>query len=198
MISARAPAPSSEPALSTGQGRKAFSPQQPIEGGHQILGRVGERAVEIIDNGWSEHRDQVQKSGSAGLRRPPILTGAMAFVRPSAPISAAMAHSVAGPNAGSKRPEGILLVNRRKRLFLVHADHRIVVAGHADVGDEAGSSGQDAVIGARRMGVRANHEARLAVDEMTERPFFARRFGVEVDDRGVAGLAERTEARARA
>ena len=66
-----------------GQGRKAFSPQQPIERGDQVLGRVGERAVEIIDDGWSEHRDQVQKSGSAGLSRPPILTGAMALVRPS-------------------------------------------------------------------------------------------------------------------
>src|SRR6202020_123244 len=73
-------------------------------------------------------------------------------------------------------------------LFLVHADHRIVVAGHANVGDEAGSSGQDAVIGARRMGVSADHEARLAVDKMTEGPFLARRLGVEVDDRRVASL----------
>ena len=39
-----------------GQGRKALSSQQVIEGGDQILGRVGERAVEIIDNGRSEHR----------------------------------------------------------------------------------------------------------------------------------------------
>ena len=54
---------------------------------------------------------------------------------------------------------------------------------------------QDAMIGAGRMGMGADDQARLAVDEMAERPFLARRFGVEVDDRGVARLAERASAK---
>ena len=83
---------------------------------------------------------------------------------------------------------GILRMKRRERLFLVHADDQIVIAGHADVGDEGGAARQDAVVGGRRMGVRADHEARAAVEEMTHRLFLARRLGVEVDDRGVARL----------
>ena len=51
------------------------------------------------------------------------------------------------------------------------------------------------MIGAGRMGVGADDQARLAVGEMGERPFLARRFGVEVDDRGVARLAERAGAK---
>src|SRR6202034_4806151 len=39
----------------------------------------------------------------------------------------------------------------------------------------------------------ADDQARFAVDEMGERPLLARRFGVEVNDRDVAHLAERTE-----
>src|SRR5262249_45725596 len=91
----------------------ALPPQNGVERGHEVARCIGERAVEIIDNRWRERRHQGQKSGSAGSRRPPIRTGAMALVRPSGPISAATAHKVAGPSAGSKRPEGILLVNRR-------------------------------------------------------------------------------------
>ena len=45
------------------------------------------------------------------------------------------------------------------------------------------------------MGMGADDQARLAVDEMAERPFLACRFGVEVDDRGVARLAKRAGAK---
>ena len=83
-------------------------------------------------------------------------------------------------------------------LVLFHADHRIIVAGHADVGDEARAAGQDSMIGARHMGMGADDEARLAVGEMAKRPFLARGFGVDVEERGVAALAERAERRARA
>ena len=53
---------------------------------------------------------------------------------------------------------------------------------------------EDPVIGTRRMRVRADDQARLAVGEMAERPFLAGRFGMKVDDRCVAHLAERAEA----
>ena len=76
-----------------------------------------------------------------------------------------------------------------QRLVLRHADHRIVVAGHADVGDEAGAARRGCGVGARHMGVGADDKARPAVDEMAERLFLARRLGVEVDDRSRRSLS---------
>ena len=55
-----------------------------------------------------------------------------------------------------------------------------------------GAAGQDALIGGRRVGVRADDEARAAVDEMAHRLFLARRFAMHVDDDRVCALAERT------
>ncbi len=40
------------------------------------------------------------------------------------------------------------------------------------------------------MRMRANNQARPAVGEVAQRPFFARRFGMDVDDGGVAGVAQ--------
>ena len=142
----------------------------------------------------AKHGDQAQKSGAAGLRRPPILTGAIAFVRPSDPISAATAQKRRRPQRRLEPARGDAGGKTAQRLVLFHADHRIIVAGHADVGDETRAAGQDAMIGARHMGMGADDQACLAVDEMAERPFLARRFGVDVDKRGVEALSERTEA----
>jgi hypothetical protein len=80
-----------------------------------------------------------------------------------------------------------------QRLLLRHADHRIVVAGHADVGDEAGAAGKNARVGGGDMGVGAGDEADAAVDVIAEGLLLARRLGVEVDDRRVAARAERAE-----
>ena len=115
----------------------------------------------------------------------------MAFVSPRESMSTATPHSVAGPCAGSNRPEGMRRVNRLQRLVLLHADHRIVVAGHADVGDEARAAGENAMVGARHMRVGADDEARPSVGEVAERPFLAGRLGVHVDDDGVAAVPER-------
>ena len=65
------------------------------------------------------------------------------------------------------------------------------VAGHADVGDEAGAARKDARVGGLDMGVGADDEADAAVDEMAERLFLARRLGMEIDDRCVAAGAKR-------
>ena len=51
------------------QRRKSFSRQQPIERGHQVLGRVGERAVEIIDDGWREASPSRPEIGRGGLEK---------------------------------------------------------------------------------------------------------------------------------
>src|SRR5207237_4652465 len=52
-----------------------------------------------------------------------------------------------------------------QRLFLLHADDRIIIAGHAGVGHVAGATGQDLVVGGRHVGVRAPDEAGAAVAE---------------------------------
>ena len=50
---------------------------------------------------------------------------------------------------------------------------------------------QDPVVGGRHMGVGADDEAGAAVDEMAERLLLAGRLGMDVDDDGIGGLAER-------
>src|SRR5258706_3944840 len=53
-----------------------------------------------------------------------------------------------------------------ERLVLRHADHRVVIAGHADVGHEGGAGLEDAMIRGRYMRMRADHEAGAAVGEV--------------------------------
>src|SRR5712671_2377495 len=52
------------------------------------------------------------------------------------------------------------------RFVLVHADDGIVIAGHADIGQESRAAWQDPVIGGRNMGMRADDEARTPVAEV--------------------------------
>src|SRR5688572_18241755 len=54
-----------------------------------------------------------------------------------------------------------------ERLVLRHADHGVVVAGHADVGDERGAGLENAVVGRRHVGVGADHKARAAVGDVS-------------------------------
>ena len=101
------------PGVGDRQGREALADQHEVQRAHQVARRVGERAVEIVDDGRGGHPRQFQKSGSAALSRPPMRTGAMALASPLGPISTATPQSVAGPSAGSKRPEGMRRVKRR-------------------------------------------------------------------------------------
>jgi hypothetical protein len=64
---------------------------------------------------------------------------------------------------------------------LVHADHRIVVAGHADVGDVGGAAGKDLRIGRRHVGMGSGGQRGAAVGEVRERHLLAGRLGVQVD-----------------
>ena len=79
-----------------------------------------------------------------------------------------------------------------QRLILGHADHGIVVAGHADVAHEGGAAGKHAQVRGRAMGMGADHEADAAVAEIAHRLLLARRLGVQVDEDGVGARAQRT------
>ena len=63
------------------------------------------------------------------------------------------------------------------------ADHRVVRAGHAGVGDRGGAAGEHARVVRLDVRVRAEHGGDAAVEVVRERDLLARRLGVEVDDR---------------
>ena len=62
-----------------------------------------------------------------------------------------------------------------------HADHRLVGAGHADVGLQGGAAGEDPLVGGGDVGVGAEHGAHPAVEVEAHRLLLAGRLGVEVD-----------------
>ena len=131
-------------------------------------------------------------AGRACSSRPPRRTAATRAASPvPSSVSTAIAHSVAGPVAGSNFGGRNLAQEARQRLVLRHADDRVVVAGHADVGDEGGAAGQNLMVGGGRMSMGADDEARAAVDEMAHRLLLARRLGMDVDHDRVGRALER-------
>ena len=101
--------------ISDRQGRETLLGQNSVQRPHQVVGRVCEGAVEIVDDGRSGHRRlslRNQTRRRSGV--PPILTGAMAFISPGESIPAASPHSVAGPRGGSNRLEETRRVKRLK------------------------------------------------------------------------------------
>src|ERR1700733_11636877 len=67
------------------------------------------------------------------------------------------------------------------RFVLLHANDRVVVAGHPGVGHIGGAGGENLMVGRRHMGVGADHKARPAVAEIADRLLFARRLAMEID-----------------
>ena len=65
------------------------------------------------------------------------------------------------------------------------------IAGHADVRHEGGAPRQDAMVGGRRVGMGADHEAGAAVDEKAHRLLLAGRLAMHVEDDGVGAGFER-------
>src|SRR5258708_7393668 len=59
-----------------------------------------------------------------------------------------------------------------QRLFLLHADDRIIIAGHAGVGHVTGAAWQDLVIGGPHLGVRAHDETGAAGAQKTQARLF--------------------------
>ena len=127
-----------------------------------------------------------QNPGTACSRQPPSRTEP---TRAASPVSRIGLHR---DPAQRRRARRRLEARRRdtpgkalQRLVLGHADHRVVVAGHADIADEGGAAGQDAQVGGRRVGMGAGDEARAAVAEKAHRLLLAGRLRVHVDHDGV-------------
>ena len=107
-------------------------------------------------------------------------------------VSTAIAQNVAGPFAGSNLPDGMRRTKRCSGSALFMPMTEIMVAGHADVGDERGAARQHAMIRGLHMRVRADHQARAPIAEMTHRLFLARRLAMDIDHDRVRRALERT------
>ena len=118
----------------------------------------------------------------------PVLTA-----RGRATRSIAVARPVAGSQVTTRALEphaalGDLEPNRHARSHPVDrevgldADHRVVGARHAGVGDRRGAAGQHAGVGRLHVRVRPDHGRHAAVEPARERDLLARRLGVHVDD----------------
>src|SRR3989344_6923641 len=70
----------------------------------------------------------------------------------------------------------------REGFFDVHADNRVVTAGHADIGDVAGALGQDALVGGRHVRVGANDGAYTSVEVPAHAHLLARDLGVQIHE----------------
>ena len=97
--------------------------------------------------------------------------------------------SVAGPVGRLELAPGILRRKRPSGSSFPMPMTEFVVAGHADVGHEGGAARQDAVVGGRRMGMGADHEAGAAVGEIAHRLLLAGRLAMHVDDDGVGAAS---------
>ena len=85
------------------------------------------------------------------------------------------------PVAGSSRT-GMPVMNRLIAPCVLAADHRVVRAGHAGVGDRCGAAREHARVVRLHVRVRAEHGGGAAVEVARQRHLLAGRLGVEVDD----------------
>ena len=108
-------------------------------------------------------------------------TASHAVARPSASHSTSTPSMRTSPSAGSKRT-GMPGPHPLDRDLRLHADHRVVRAGHAGVGDRGRAARQDARVVRLHVRVRADHRRDAAVEPAGHRDLLARRLGVEVDD----------------
>src|SRR5579875_671003 len=74
--------------------------------------------------------------------------------------------------------------------FLFHADHRIIIPGHASIGHKGRAMRQDLVVGRGHMGMGANNQRNPAVGEMCEGLLLAGSFGMEIDHGGIAAASQ--------
>ena len=68
---------------------------------------------------------------------------------------------------------------------------QVIVAAHAGIG-HVGGAAADPMIGGRYMRVSADHEAHASVEIVGQRLLLARRLRVDIDDRRIGDLGERT------
>ena len=75
------------------------------------------------------------------------------------------------------------------RELRLHADHRVVRAGHPGVADRRRAAGEDARVVRLNVRVGADHGGHAAVEPGRERNLLARCLGVKVDDDDARGRA---------
>ena len=131
-------------------------------------------------------------TGTARASRPPMRIGSTRRARPVASsVSTKTPQTVAGPSAGLVAAAGDAGGEAPQRLFLLVADHAVVVGAGAGVGLVGGAAGQDLAVGGRHVGVGADHQAGAAVAEMAHGHLLGGGLGVHVDDDGVGHRAQR-------
>ena len=131
-------------------------------------------------------------SYSVGGSRPPSRRGRTDRASPVlSSVSTIAAQSVPSPSAGDRRSPGIFLRKRWTAIVLLHADHRIVVAAHADIGLVGRAAGQHPGVGGRNMAVGAQHRRHAAVAVMAHRLLLAGRLAVHIDQDEMRRAAER-------
>ena len=135
-----------------------------------VSASVPSRSNTSVRTGFIVFQSSFQKSGSAGASRPayPQRGDLLARARPRRSRPRRRRASPRPARARGGRRD--LADEAPQRLVLVHADHRIVVAGHADVGDEARAAAQDARVGGGRVRMGADAKADAAVDEIARTP----------------------------
>ena len=128
-------------------------------------------------------RDLVLRGAARGPARQATetRTGSQLVARPSA------SHSTSTPSIrtsplGRLEPDRHARPHPLDRELGLDADHRVVRAGHARVGDRGGPAGLHARVVRLDVRVRADHRGHAAVEQPRERDLLARRLGVEVDD----------------
>ncbi len=94
-------------------------------------------------------------------------------------------------HGGGKASRGDAAQEAADRLVLLHAEHAVVVAGHAGVGEVGGAAGENLMVGGRHVGVGADDEARPAVEVVGHALLLGSRLGVDVDQHGIRLFAER-------
>ena len=109
------------------------------------------------------------RSGSIAVARPSRVAVDDDALEPDAALGGPEAHR----HAGTHPPD---------RELRLHADHRVVRAGHACVGDRRRAAGLHAGVARLHVRVRPEHRRHAAVEPAGERDLLARRLRVEVDD----------------
>ena len=135
--------------------------------------------------GWLVARPQRPPRRAVGRARRRYGTGTRsALAARSAPVGAALdddaldAHVALGRVEPHRHPGAHPL----DRELGADADHRVVRAGHARVGDRGRAAGEDAGVVRLHVRVRPDHGGHPAVEHARQRDLLARRLGVEVDE----------------
>ena len=113
-----------------------------------------------------------------------ILSITRSIFRGASGCLVAIHHHGAEPNIAGGRFEARRHIVQKPpdHQFFLHADHAVIRASHADIGDVGGTVGQHALIGGRNVGVRADDRGDAAIEIPAQRDLLRRRFGMDIDE----------------